>query len=178
MNIKAKKLIAREFLILTCGIVVGIICFAIIERYNGSIWDKWYNLNGITIKKQKLTDSINNILVSIANDQLLPPLPKGFIPVDEYGIPIRKGFVDPLGLEAANKKKVFELKMQSKQLKYDLVNLNKRLDDIEAKTLYENNSFGINKFIKFLLTILLTLLFGFRYIYYAIRWSIKTLNTK
>lgn len=173
MNIKIKKVIAREFLILISGISLGIICFVIVASYNSSTWDKWYNINGITIKKQKLADSLkivqNTWQPPIKDEYDIPVLPKGFTAINNTHKDLRQ-------LEFEREKKKVDLANQIKNLNGELATLHLQLINIESKTLYENNSVGLSWIIKFLAIIIVTLFFGLRYLYYAVRSSIETLK--
>jgi len=167
MNLYIRKIIAREFLVLTLGIIVLAITLIIAENYNQSLWEKWNQIKTTTIQKKRLLDSINEALTP-----QLPPLPSGFTLIKQS---------DPYGLLtaiAATEKKEKELTLKANRLKKEINKLNLQLVQIESNTLYKNNRFAWHWYVFEIGLLLFALLFGLRYFFYALRWSIKTLRIK
>jgi len=194
MRIEIKKIIAKEFLVLMLSLGIGLVLFIGISVYNSYLWNHCYKLNTIIINKQKLADSLKTLNWEPPYDavEVVPIADKSdtkkkydFSSFDSAvnksskksdPLSILPSNTDLLNLQIQQKKKRLIFANQTKKINQDLYALNKQTNDIKLKTFYENNTEGQTKFIELLLTILLGTLFGLRYLFYAIIWSLKTLK--
>lgn len=67
MNIRTKKIIAKEFLYLLFVFALGVVCFLSIYAYNFYLYKQGENLNKTILQKQKVADSLNK-LIAVKND--------------------------------------------------------------------------------------------------------------
>lgn len=211
MNLQTKKIIAREFLILTLTIAIGLLCFFCTYPYNYYRNNQVDNLNKKISDKTKIVDSLrysynkkmekknwfNEILVSkfdYQRDSLdkvwkrLDDLAKkdsikfrwekwgkeviavnkeiGLGTPEAFKLFIETNRIEPADIEKYN---------QSLNANRDLSKLITEKNEIEGKILShkEQKSFGVKSLIFVSL-----LFFGLRYLFYAVRWSIKILKQK
>lgn len=152
MKLQTKKIIAREFLILLIVIGLGVIGFFCTYPYILFKKNHDKNLMAVIEKKKKVADSLNKLIINHHD------------PFAEYG-----------GKEIAPQGNIYS----------DMIQVNKIQDQVnklvQSENQYDKQILDSDSQIHFgfiVIIIFLILLFGFRYLYYAIRWSIKTLSTK
>lgn len=176
MNLKTKKVIAREFLLLLLCIATTAFVFLGVYLYSSYKSNKVDELIG-EIKANKII--IDSLQSSIS------------IEYDEYGIPIRKKWDFSAFDEAVNnqkedpfkefgghqlpplppKKIILELASKRKLIKETTIKLEKYSEQILSST-------EQIRILLFTFLVSVSCIFVFRYLFYGMRWSISTLKEK
>jgi len=215
MIISTKKIIAREFLILTVVAVCGSLCFLCTYPYNYHIKKEIENLNSEILRKTTLKDSLkttfvekqekqdwyfNNFINEFAvyksntSEKLWK---RTLILTNNDSIKIlwetnwRKdkqiiSFFNKIGFFNPNELQNFI--KENSLIKSEIINKNQAVSlEKEIQIRYnskidkKNKVLSYNKQIEFLknsVCLLFIILFGLRYLLYAVKWSLKTLKEK
>lgn len=211
MELRTKKTIAREFLILTLTLAAGIVCFLCTHLYNYYLNNQADNLNKKIADNTKTVDSLRysyNQKMEKKNwfyekliskfDYERDSLDKVWNRLDDLA---KKDSIKfrwkKWGKEvvATNKEiglgtpEVFKAFIESNRIqatdieKYNqALNVNKELTKLNTdKREIEDKKFSYNEQLSFgfkSLIFIVMILFGLRYLIYAIKWSLKVLKQK
>jgi len=211
MELRTKKIIAREFLILTLTLAAGIVCFLCTYLYNYYLNNQADNLNKKIADNTKTVDSLRysyNQKMEKKNwfyekliskfDYERDSLDKVWNRLDDLakkdsikfrwekwgkvvvatnkeiglGTPeVFKAFIESNRIQTTD----IEKYNQSLNVNKELTKLNTDKREIEDKRFSYNEqlSFGFKSLI-----FISMILFGLRYLFYAIKWSLKVLKQK
>lgn len=214
MNLQTKKIIAKEFLVLTLVLGLGLICFLSIYPYNAYRNSQVENLSKNINVKTKLVDSLRYSYNSKAEKQnwYFEKVSSEFDHDSKYNTKEKVwnrlddlakkdsikfkwekvwskeliAFNKEVGFETPESFKVFieanriqkldtDKYNQSLKPNQEVTQLTADKSEIENKTLLSGQQFefGIKSLI-----FLSIIFFGLRYLFYAIKWSLKVLKQK
>jgi hypothetical protein len=165
MDIKIKKALAKEVIYLFSILSILILIWGTREIYSLYIDKKISKIN-LNIEILELKSNI--LETQLDSIKFVPPPPPGFLPLDEYGIPIKKPW-----------NKIIETK--TREISNDLKSNDLLLDTEEAKlfSIKETILFKHKNSIFFwLLIISFSLLYPVRLIFKIVKWATTVLNEK
>jgi hypothetical protein len=211
MKLKSKKIIAREFLLLTIAFTLGLVCFLCTYPYNNYRNRELSKLDKLLDEKNRIADSLsyqystksqkkdwffgkftakfgsdlykneefwNRLSYLAEKDSIKYKWNKWAKELTEFNKELDfdtpekfKAFID------ANRISNNDLTnyKESQKVSKEIATLKTQMKEVETKKL------SFKKQVKFgvvITIIIMTILFAIRYLFYAVRWSIKVLKQK